>query len=82
MQLTGRIGGVAVDALVDLDEVQPANILQFPDSQPDLVELKAQLEETQAQLRMANLIAIAGLVMGLIGVGIAIFSLTRRSKKL
>ena len=80
LQLTGTIGDTAVDTIVELDEVQPASALQFPESQPDPIELQTQLAETQAQLRIANLLAIAGLAAGLLGLGAAVFSLIRQSK--
>ena len=63
-----------------LDEVQPASALQFPEEQPDPIEMQTQLEATHAQLRTANLLAIAGLAVGLIGLGVAVFGLIRRSK--
>jgi len=80
LQLTGMIGATPVDTLVELDEVQPGSALQFPEEQPDPIAMQAQLEETQAQLRTANLIAIAGLAVGLLGLGVAVFGLIRRSK--
>lgn len=80
LQLTGTIGDTAVDSIVELDEVQPASALQFPESQPDPIDLQTQLADTQAQLRTANLLAIAGLAAGLLGLGVAVFSLFRRSK--
>jgi hypothetical protein len=80
LQLAGTIGETPVDIIVELDEVQPAGALQFPEEQPDPIEMQAQLEETQAQLRTANSIAIAGLVAGILGLGLAAFSLIRRSK--
>ena len=80
LQLTGTIGDTPVDALTELDEVQPASALQFPEEQPDPIALQTQLEDTQAQLRTANLLVIAGLAVGLIGLGVAIFVLIRRSK--
>ncbi len=80
IQLTGTIGDTPVDTVVELDEVQPASALQFPEEQPDPIALQAELEATQAQLRTANMLAIAGLVAGLMGLGVAVFSLIRRSK--
>lgn len=79
LQLTGTIGETPVDIIVELDEVQPAGALQFPEEQPDPIEMQAQLEEMQAQLRTANIIAIAGLGAGILGLGLAVFSLIRRS---
>jgi hypothetical protein len=69
-----------VDTLVELDEVQPASALQFPETQPDPLALQTQLDETQAQLRTAHTLALAGLVVGLIGLSIAVFALLRRNK--
>jgi hypothetical protein len=80
LQLAGTIGETLVDAIVELDEVQPASALQFPEGQPDPIEMQTQLEETQAQLQTANLLAIAGLIAGLLGLGVAVFNLIRRSK--
>ena len=80
LQLVGMIGETPADTVIELDEVQPASVLQFPEEQPDLNELQARLEETQAQLNTANLIAVAGLVAGVLGLGLAILNLFRRSK--
>ncbi|GAB4577899.1 MAG: hypothetical protein Fur0022_06310 [Anaerolineales bacterium] len=80
LQLIGTIGETPVDLLVELDEVQPASALQFPENQPDPLVLQTQLEETQAQLRTANLLAMAGLVTGLLGLGVGVTALIRRTK--
>lgn len=78
LQLTGTIGETPVDVLVELDEIQPASALQFPEGQPDPLTLQTQLEETQAQLRTANTLAIAGLAAALIALGVALFALLRK----
>ncbi len=80
LQLTGTIGDTPVDTVVELDEVQPASALQFPETEPDPITMQVELEATQAQLRTANMFAIAGLIVGLIGLGLAVFGLIRRSK--
>ncbi len=80
LQLRGTIGETQVDTLTQLDEVQPASVLQFPEKQPDLIQLQTELKAIQAQLRTAQFLAIAGLVAGLLGLGAAGFALIRRTK--
>jgi hypothetical protein len=80
LQLTGTIGETPVEALIELDEVQPASILQFPEKQPDPIQLQTELKAIQAQLRTVQILAIAGLAAGLLGLGAAAFSLIRRAR--
>lgn len=80
LQLTGIIGETSVDILVELDEVQPASALQFPEPLPDPLALQASLEEAQRQARTANALALAGLVIGVLGLGLGLVSFLRRTK--
>ncbi|MCB9135376.1 MAG: hypothetical protein H6636_08110 [Anaerolineales bacterium] len=80
LQLQGTIGENPVAVSVELDEVQPAKVIQFPQEQPDVVQMQSELQQTQAQLKTANLLAIAGLVAGLLGLVVGVFSLLRRTK--
>lgn len=80
LQLKGTIGDTPVDVAVELDEVQPAKVIQFPQEQPDAVQMQTELQQVQAQLKTANVLAIAGLVAGLLGLAVGVFSLLRRAK--
>jgi hypothetical protein len=71
VQLTGRIGDEPVDMLLEPEAVLPANVLQFPEAQPDPVELAAEVDrltESQGRLRALAVIGMvaggAGLLMG------------------
>lgn len=80
VQLSGTIGEMAVDELIEPEEVLSANVLQFPESQPEPAQLEASVAELQAQLQTAYILAGAGLVLGGLGVAVAVVSLLRSSK--
>lgn len=82
VHLFGAIGDVEVDEIVEPEEVFPASRIQFPQAQPDPGELQkefqADVAELESQLGTARLLAVAGVVTGLLGTGLAAFGLLRR----
>ena len=71
VQLTGAIGDEPVDIFLEPEAVLPANVLQFPEAQPDPVELAGEVDrltESQGRLRALAVIGMvaggAGLLMG------------------
>ena len=81
LQLIGSIGDSPVEVSLNLDEVQPAKAIQFPQEQPDVVQMQTELQQTQAQLKTANTLAMAGLVAGILGVAVGVISLLRRPER-
>jgi len=68
IQLGGRLGDTAVDAEVELEEVQPADTLQFP---------SVQSAEQSADLGMMNWLIYLSLMIGLIALVLGVMALRR-----
>ena len=81
VQLSGTIGDLALDELVEPEEVLSPGVLQFPEVQPELTALQSTVDELEARLQTAYTLAIAGLVAGIIGGGVAVVALVRRPKQ-
>lgn len=80
IQLSGKIEDTAVDKTVEPEEVLSPGVLQFPEVQPDPVELKNTIAGLESRLQTAYTLAIVGVVVGVLGLGGAVFSLLRRPK--
>ena len=84
VRLFGTIGEVEVDEIVEPEEVFPASRIQFPQAQPDPGELQkefqADIAELESQLGRAQLLAVAGIVAGLLGTGLAALGLLRQRR--
>jgi hypothetical protein len=79
VHLIGTIGDTAVDVTVEPEEVFPGSRLQFPQAQPDPLDMQEQIAVLEGQLETARLLAIGGLVAGLIGLVVAALGLRRRA---
>lgn len=79
--LVGQIGDTALNEVVEPEEVLPAANLEFPERSLEPQELQESLDDLQAQLQTARLLAIVGIAVGVIGLVVAIMSLVsgRRS---
>lgn len=75
---TGAINGEAVDITFEPEEVEAPGKLAFPEAPPSTTELLAQLSSAQSQARTAQTVGIVGVILGLIGTGIGVYSLTRK----
>lgn len=82
VRLFGAIGSESVDAIVAPEEIFSASRIQFPEAQPDILELQetfqTETDELQAQLQTLRLLAYAGLGIGILGLVIAVFALRRQ----
>jgi hypothetical protein len=78
IRLTGSIVDQPIDETVEPEEVQAGNVLQFPEPQPEPRDLERSLRDVEARLGTAYTLAVAGLAAGVLGVGLAAFSLLRR----
>jgi hypothetical protein len=67
VRLLGTIGATAVDVEVEPEEVFPGARIQFPEAQPDPLEMQERLAALEGQLGLARALAIAGLLLGLAG---------------
>jgi len=84
LRLFGRLGDLEMDETLEPEEVFPASRIQFPEPQPDLRELQkeweSRLARVESQSQTGRLLAIGGLVTGLIGIGLAAFALWSRPR--
>jgi hypothetical protein len=80
VQLLGMIEDTAIDEVVEPEEVLSPGVLQFPEVQPEPNVLKNSVDALEAQLQTATTLAIVGIVVGVLGLGAAVFSLLRRPK--
>lgn len=67
VRLFGSIEEVEVNETVSPEEVFPAARLQFPEAEPDVFAIQAQLEELERQQNTSRIVAYAGVLVGLIG---------------
>lgn len=68
VRLFGEISGVTIDVLLEPEEVQSGAVLQFPEEQPQLRDLQAQIDALQNQLALSRWLGLGGLVSGLAGI--------------
>lgn len=78
VHLQGQIEDLAVDERVDPEEVLPARVLQFPEPQAEVRDLQQRLDDVESRLQTAYAIALAGLIVGLLGMAVAIVGWRRR----
>ena len=76
--LTGAINGEAVEVKVQPEEVVSAGKLAFPEPLASTADFAAQLATAQTQVRTTQIIAIGGVVLGLIGTGFGIYGLIKK----
>ena len=74
---TGSLNGDTVDQRFDsgpntFDDVQPATALQFPQKLPDPTTVQSQISSAQSDAAQGRILGIAGLVVGLIAIGVAV----------
>lgn len=78
VRLFGTIEDLALDETVEPEEVLGPEVLQFPEAQPDPRALQAAVDDLEARLATALTLAVGGLTVGLLGLGLGAFSLFRR----
>lgn len=78
VRLSGSIGDVAVDEVIEPEEVFSAARIQFPEAQPDPRDLKAEIDELTNQLESTRSLAYVGIGIGALGIILAAVSLIRR----
>lgn len=76
--LTGQIKDEKIDVSVKPEEVVAAGKLDFPEAQPAVADLQAQLAAAQSQTNRALLVGFIGLAFGLIGLALALYVLVRK----
>jgi hypothetical protein len=81
VHLLGQIGDQAVDVFLEPEEVLPARTLQFPEALADPIEMQMQIDQLTNDLASARLLAVAGIVSGVLGTGLSLFVLIRSTNK-
>jgi len=76
--ITGQIQSEAVDVSVQPEEVVEMGKLAFPEAQPAVSDLQAQLAAAQSQTTTTLYVAIAGVVLGVLGLGVAAFAVIKK----
>ena len=76
--LTGQIKDEKIDVSVKPEEVVAAGKLAFPEAQPAVADLQAQLAAAQSQTNEALLVAVSGLAFGLVGLVFALYGLVKK----
>jgi hypothetical protein len=77
VRLFGNIGTTEVDVEVEPEEVFPGARIQFPQPLPDPLALEQRLAELEGQLGLSRALALGGLLLGLLGLAVAIWSRRR-----
>lgn len=79
IQLSGKIDGKDIQTIqVQPEEAQTPDVVQFPKAADATGALTAQLAAVQAQAGTNQLIAIAGVVLGIVGIAVGVFALMRK----
>ena len=77
VRLVGTINELEIDELIEPEEVLSASVIAFPESPPDTFALESSLEEMQQQVQNMTIVAIVGLVLGIVGTIAAVLSFFR-----
>ncbi len=80
VQITGSLGDVTLDEMMEPEEVLGGDAIQFPQAQPAPVELQMDIEALEAELQTARTLAYAGIGAGIIGIALSAFALFKRGK--
>ena len=78
VKLTGKIEDTDVDVTQEIEEVEEAASIQFPEPLPDALAANRAVEEAKAAASNAQTLAIVGIVVGAIGMLLGAFGLLRR----
>lgn len=75
---SGSINGEAIELEFEPEEVEPVGDLAFPEALPSSAQLMAQLAAVKAQANTSQMIAMGGVVLGLIGAGLGVYGLVKK----
>ncbi len=81
VRLFGTLGDMEIDEVVDPEPVFAAERLQFPETQPEPRELVQRLDALEDDLQTARTLALAGVVVGVIGLLTAVFTLLKAKRE-
>lgn len=75
---SGSVNGEAIELEFEPEEVEPVGDLAFPEAPLSEAQLTAQLAAVQAQANTSQMIAIGGVVLGLVGAGLGVYGLVTK----
>ena len=75
--LSGAIGDTPINELLEPEEVLPASVLQFPEAPLDAAAMQANMDDLAGQLQTMQLLALGAIVLAVIAIAVALFSLVR-----
>ena len=81
VRLFGTLGDMEIDETIDPEPVFAADRLQFPETQPEPRELVQRLDDLESDLQTARTLALAGVMVGVIGLLTAVFTLLKAGRK-
>jgi len=81
VQLQGSIDGTAVDATLEPELVLPAKVLEFPEASPDPFQMEQTITDLAAQVQTLRIIAVAGVISGVLGLGLSAVLFARSRKR-
>lgn len=77
--LSGTIGDESVDGIIlEPEEVKGANLLQFPELVPEVLELEDRIDELESSLNTARTFAFVGIGLGSLGIVLSAIMLFRK----
>jgi len=74
----GKIGEEGVDVSVEPQEVTPASEFAFPEVLPSTRDLETKLTAAQAQTQTAQILALVGVVLGVLGTGLGVYGIMKK----
>ena len=77
VKLSGKIEDTGVNASVDIEEVEDATGLQFPEALPDAQSMNEAVSRAEAAATSANTTAVVGVALGALGVLLGGFAVLR-----
>ena len=77
VHLSGMIEDLAVDEVIEPEEVFSAARIQFPEPQPDPRDLQNEIDELTTQLASARTLAYTGIGIGVLGILLAAVAIIR-----
>ena len=79
VRLFGELDGTAVDLATPPEEIASAGQLQFPERVPSEYEQTKLIGELETAVQSARTFGLAGVLAGVLGIAISVFSLLRRN---
>lgn len=80
VRLTGDIGELELDEMIEPEEVLPPSVLHFPKTEPDSFDLEAKIEELESRLQSTQITAGIGAAVALLALTGSLLGYRRSSR--